>query len=353
MPEQEATPLVQNVTNARNEQRSELGNALAAAFAKEDTQEQTDLNDAEGGDYVSDEEEQPIHEVEGTEGQVETPEDTGDVDYADIPASAKERAEFLGVEPEFFYDVEYTMQDGSTMTAGDMKNALQSGDTKQTGIQQAEILRQQHDMQAHAALEQEYGGPLRQRRDMLSQIEERYKSINWKAQVDEHGDQAEMARMKMQMEYSQLQNEIATGEAEYGTKMQEYGAQVAQAQFQEIVKSHPTWSDGNVAQADLKSMHEAIAGTGISYDVMMSEIGGAGGAMKLAILELAAKGMAAGSINKNKVKKKIRNIKSGRTITAEQQKRMQAGQRMKQAKSGTRRDRVAASVDLISANGGI
>lgn len=344
-------PHVQDITNARNDQRSELGNALAAAFAKEDSQEQVDLNDATGGDYVPDEEEQP--EAEGEEGSLEEAEnaESGDIDYADIPAAAKERAEFLGVEPEFFYDVEYTMQDGSTMTAGDMKNALQNGDTKQVGIQQSEMLRQQQAMQAHAALDQEFGTPLRQKKDMLQQIENRYREINWKAQVDEHGDQAEMARMKMQMEYSQLQNQIAKDESEYGTKMQEYGNTIAQAEYQEIVKTHPTWSDGNVAQAELKSLHEAIAGTGLSYDMMMSEIGQPGGAMKLAILEMAAKGVQAGSINKNKVKRKMQNIKSGRTISRKQQERMQAAKRMKDAKGGTRRERVAASVDMIRSAG--
>lgn len=291
-------------------------------------------------------------QLPGEEGEGE--EDGEYIDQDDLPSNIKERAEALEVDPSFFYDAAVTLNDGTSMTIGELKDAVQAGgSTGNIQAQQQQVLAQQQQMQAEHALREQYGEPISQYQHALKEIEDRYKGTNWKELTDEHGDKAELAKIQMQQQYSQTKAELDRITGEYQQAMGGYANQVAQAQLQEIVKTHPSWTDQATANVEMQEIHKAIAGTGITYDQMLNEIGGMGGAAKLAILELAAKGAAAGNIEPKKVRKVARSLRGGRTISATQQKRMQQAKSLKAAKGGTRRQQQDAAVEMIKAAGGL
>lgn len=284
----------------------------------------------------------------------EEPGEEGDLDIDSLPANIKERAEALELDPSFFYDAAVTLNDGTSMTIGQLKDAVQAGGGSEAiQKQQTDILAQQQHMQAENALREQYGEPIRRYEDALAEIAEKYKSTNWKELTDEHGDKAELARIQMQQRYTQIQQDVAEMKGEYAQAMGGYAGQVAQAQLTEIIKTHPTWTDNTVAIAEMQAIHKAVAGTGITYEQMTNEVGGMGGAVKLAILELAAKGAAAGNIDPKKVRKVAKSLKGGRTISSIQQKRMQQAKALKAARGGTRKQQQQAAIDLIAANGGL
>lgn len=290
-------------------------------------------------------EEDAEEEVPLAEGEFELP------DSIDI----KEFAELAGVDVDYLYNnMTMTSANGDVISIGEWKDNLkeqaQGGNLQQ---QQQDILAQQQHMQAQAALREQYGEPIRRYQDALQEITEKYKSTNWKELTDAHGDKAELARVQMQQRYSQIQNELGRMTGEYEQALGGYATQIAQHQLQEIVKTHPTWTDQASATTEMQEIHKAIASTGITYEQMINEIGGMGGSVKLAILELAARGASAGNISHKKVRTVAKSLRGGRTISAQQQKRMQRAKSLKAARGGTRKQQQQAAIDLIAANGGI
>lgn len=339
-------------TTQHNEQMSQLGTALAGVLKDEMpkptavpvTEEIPDDDGLLAESGLLPEGEEVDEEELMAEGE--------EVYVDDLPAGAKERAEALGVDAGFFYETEYTLQDGTVMTVGEMKDQIQGGggDIQK---QQQDILAQQQHMQAQTALNTQYGEPIRRHKDALEDISKRYQETNWKELTDEHGDKAELARVQMQQRYTQIQHELGQMEGEYQKALGGYATHVAQEQLKSIVKTHPTWSDMAVANAELQGIHTALASTGITFEQMTNEIGGVGGPVKLAILELAAKGAAAGGISKKKVRRVAKSLKGGRTISAKQQQRMQRAKKVKGAVGGTRQQQQAAAIQLIQDNGGL
>ncbi len=279
------------------------------------------------------------------------PAEDGDFELPDT-IDIKAFAELAGIDVDYLYNnMTMTSANGDPITIGAWKDQQKGGSNIQQ--QQQQVIAAQQNIEAQTALREQYGDPIRRYQSALKEISEKYQDTNWKELTDEHGDKAELARIQMQQRYSQIQSELGKMEGEYQQALGGHATQVAQQQLAEIVKTHPTWTDMNIAMEAMHGIHDAISGTGITYEQMINEVGGMGGVAKLAILELAAKGAAAGNIDPHKVRKVAKSLRSGRTISATQQKRMQRAKAIKAARGGSRREQQQAAVDLIAANGGL
>lgn len=336
---------------SEQETDQEVTDALTSALGLETTQEP-----AETPLQVTPNEAGDTSVLDTDNSMAEGTEDDSDADV-ELPMGVKERAEAIGVDPSFFYDMEYTMNDGSVMTIGDMKDQVQNGgtseDIKTLKQQQQQLIQERQMLAAQHAIQKDKGEPLEAAKRALSSLTAQYRSINWKEQIDAHGDSAELAKVRMQSQYTQLEQNINNLQSEYDSALSHYTGQVAETQKEAILGIHPDWNDPNTAIAGMQKIHTALQSTGISYDEMINEVSGMGGAVKLAILELAVKGAEGSSFNINEVRKAAKTLSGGRTITAAQQKKMQQGKALQAAKTGSRKQRLAASAQLIADAGGI
>ena len=318
------------------EQLDELGTALADSLGitqpetpeQEETPEQQELQGEE------------TDEVEELEE---------DIDDGPLPAGVKARAEALDVDPSFFYEMEYTLNDGTVMTVGDMKDQIQGGSGIQSQGQELQAKVQQFE--AQQALQEQYGAPIMQLENALQEVTERYKQTNWKELTDEHGDKAELAKLQMQQRYSEIENRLNTLKGEHQQAMQSYSQQANQGNIDGILKAHPTWTDPQVAQTELGQIHEGVKDI-ISIEEMTHLIGQMG-PRALQVFERAATGGKVANIDTKRVKRAAKALKGGKSISATQQRRMQQAKRNKAAVGGTRQQREAAAVQMIADAGGI
>jgi len=299
-----------------------------------------------------------VHE-DGTPLTEEELEAVGDEDglaYDDLPTNIKDRAEKLGVDPSMFYDADVTLSDGTVMSIGEMKDQIQSGGAVNASVQQQQqqLMQQRQQFEARQAIDAQLGAPMRNLEEQYKKIEAEYGETNWQGLVEEYGaDKVELARVKMQQQYTQLKSQAAEMKARYDGAIANYSGNIANAEITAILQKHPDWQDMTVARTEMGKIHQSLASTGITMDEIVSEVTGTGGAVKLALLELAVLGANAGNIDNKRVRKAVKTLKTGRTITAAQQKRMQTAKAMKAAQGGTRQEKLAASVALIQQAGGI
>lgn len=339
-------PSIGQQTTQHNEQLDELGSALAGVLANEapaptaiPVKEEIPDDDgllAESGLLPEEEE---VEEV-----------DEETIDDGPLPAGVKARAEALEVDPSFFYEMEYTLNDGTVMTVGDMKDQIQSGGGA-IQAQQQELQAKVQQFEAQQALQEQYGAPIMQLENALQEVTERYKQTNWKELTDEHGDKAELAKLQMQQRYSEIENRLNTLKGEHQQAMQSYSQQATQGNIDGILKAHPTWTDPQVAQAELGQIHEGVKDI-ISIEEMTHLIGQMG-PKALQVFERAATGGKVANIDTKRVKRAAKALKGGKSISAKQQRRMQQAKRNKAAVGGTRQQREAAAVQMIADAGGI
>lgn len=268
--------------------------------------------------------------------------EAGELDIDSLPRDAKGRAEALGLDPSFFYDMEYTMKDGTVLSVGAMKDKLTDGGVN-FEQQQDELNQKQRQFEATLVLNEQFGEPIRQHEAALKQLQEKYKTTNWKELTDEYGDKAELAKVQMQQRYSQIENELANMKGQYGQAMQNFQVQISQEVIHGIVSYHPEWKDPEVAKTALGQVHDGIKDL-VSLEEM-TQIVSTMGLKALKVFERAATGGKVTNIDQKRVRKAAAALKGGRTISAQQQQKMQMAKRIKAAaenKNLSMREKAAA-----------
>ena len=279
----------------------------------------------------------------------ETEEIQEDGELFDESMDIKDFAEMAGIDVGDLYN-SLTMKTakGDTITLGEMKDQFQAdGGSLQT--QQAEFQQQQHRFAAEQSIQKEYGQPVTQIESAMQQLTDRYQQTNWKELIDAHGDKAELAKSRMQQEYSQLEVELSKRRGAYQQALNNFQYQITDENQSAILQMHPDWKDPDVARPALAEIHTAISDI-VSLDEM-TQIIAQMGPKALQIFERAKTGRQATNINKNRVRKAAKSFKGGKAGSAAQQLRNAKGKFVQAAKGGTRRQQQDAAIQLIAEHG--
>jgi len=336
-----------------------LGDALAKSMGLETAAPAPELAPElpEGDTYV-DADGNPVNR-DGT--PVEAKRAEGDVNYDDVPLSAKERAEYFGVDPSLFYDTEFAFSDGSDpMTASQMNDWIQERKKDEGGLvdlrQQQQQFQQQQDMaQAQAGVNQKYGQPLSKANYIRSELISQRDGADWRALQDQYGDKAQIKRLQLDQQINEVENDIRIMNGEYQQALGGFQQNIQNVEIQSIAKMHPEWETQEQGMDGLRKIHAGLQGVmNISFDQMIHElVMTPNGAARLPLFEQASKYGAIGNMDENKVRKAATSIKAGRTISAEAQIKMQNARAVKAAIGGTRQQKNAAAAALIKQAGGI
>ena len=288
-------------------------------------------------------------EVEEVEESPEEAVKAAESDESDLGEdfTVAELAEAIGVDPAYLYKMRLPKADGTSLTLGEWKD-------NPTAVPQDEMQnfqREQQMFQARQAIDGEYREKLDYLKYAKEDLTEKYKQINWSEAKEKHGDAAEVEKLRMQQQYSQIDGQLNAMQAEYDQKVAGYSGAVAQDAIDRVVRAKPAWRDPQVATTEMQAIHAPLKDK-LAYDQIVAgvngQIPGVDPVAFLDILELAAKGAAASNLTPQQVRKKLKPLRSGKSITRQQQAKMQQGKMLKQAKKGTRRERLAAAEALIA-----
>jgi hypothetical protein len=264
-----------------------------------------------------------VSSLEGTldEGQEELEEgleaapegEEGDLLYDDLPLTAKERAEALGVDVNLFYDTKFAFSDGSDpMSASEMNDWIQEHKQNDAGL----VDLKQNQL------------------------------------ITEHGDAAKIKKLEMEQSINEVEGDLRQMVGEYRQAMGGFQGNVRNTEIQKLGQMHPEWSTPEIGLEGLRQIHAGLPAGMISFEEMVGNlIDKPNGSAMLRLYEQASTGNAVSSMDENKVRTAAKGLKSGRTISMSQQRKMQMGKALKAAAGGTRAQKTAAADVLLKQAG--
>lgn len=309
-----------------------------------------------------------VSSLEGTldEGQEELEEgleaapegEEGDLLYDDLPLTAKERAEALGVDVNLFYDTKFAFSDGSDpMSASEMNDWIQEHKQNDAGLvdlkqQQAAFVEQQQVAQAQQHFAKQYGQPISRAEGIHRELKQQYEGANWNQLITEHGDAAKIKKLEMEQSINEVEGDLRQMVGEYRQAMGGFQGNVRNTEIQKLGQMHPEWSTPEIGLEGLRQIHAGLPAGMISFEEMVGNlIDKPNGSAMLRLYEQASTGNAVSSMDENKVRTAAKGLKSGRTISMSQQRKMQMGKALKAAAGGTRAQKTAAADVLLKQAG--